>query len=118
MPFNSIFFVPLQPHFRKIMRNRLLRIEISLYLLVISLCSYAQEIDDADDLESVGRGQDEIGGLDGLDGLNDFVPIRIGFDDILMIVGLVLACYVFGKIWRGCSYLLIIFAIIFYYITH
>jgi hypothetical protein len=30
---------------------------------------------------------------------------------------LILACYVFGKIWKGCSYLLIIIAALFYYLT-
>jgi hypothetical protein len=28
---------------------------------------------------------------------------------------LLIACYVFGKIWKGCSYLLLAFAALMYY---
>lgn len=47
----------------------------------------------------------------------DPMPIHIGFSDILMVVCLLIACYIFGKIWKGCSYLLLILAALLYYLT-
>ncbi len=86
-------------------------------MLVLSVRSHAQMID----FENQGRGrrgrdaQDE---LDGMDNYMDYQPLRFGIDDVIMVVLLLVACYVFGKIWKGCSYLLLIFAALTYYLTH
>lgn len=80
--------------------------------MAAGLRSWAQP-DDDDDIGG-SRGGDA---LDDLDGYMDFQPIRFGIDDVVMVVLLLVACYVFGKIWKGCSYLLLIIAALFYYLT-
>ena len=40
------------------------------------------------------------------------------FMDIVLFVLLLGACYAFGKIWKGCSYLLLVLAAIFFYLSH
>jgi len=87
-------------------------------MLAISMRSYAQ-IDDMDDnIETGRRGYEAEDDLNGVDGYLDYQPIRFGIDDVLTVVLLLVACYVFGKIWKGCSYLLLIFAALAYYMTH
>ena len=46
------------------------------------------------------------------------MPIHIRFSDVLTVVFILIAGYVFGRIWKGCSYLIIILAAVFYFITH
>ena len=88
-------------------------------MLVLRLRAVAQSADDDDAMDVMpgkgGGGRD----TDSLDMLEDmeYMPIRITFDDVLTVVLLLVACYVFGKIWKGCSYLILILAGIFYYIT-
>ena len=52
-----------------------------------------------------------------MDGYMDYQPIRFDLDDVVMVVLLLVACYVFGKIWKGCSYLLLILAALLFYMT-
>ena len=49
------------------------------------------------------------------EGMMDYQPIRFRTSDIILVVLLLIACYVFGKIWKGCSYLLLAFAALMYY---
>lgn len=92
-----------------------LRIYILLLAIVAKLQLWAQP-DDDDDIGGVmpGRGTS----LDDMEDYLDYQPFHISFSDVLMIVLLLVACYVFGKIWKGCSYLLLVVAAIFYYMTH
>lgn len=62
-------------------------------------------------------------GLEGLEGLDDTptslwdsMASNVTVELIFWLVVLVIACYVFGKIWKGCSYLLILYAAIMYFI--
>ena len=48
----------------------------------------------------------------------DVMPIHITFSDVLTLIFILVVCYVFGKIWKGCSYLIILLAAVFYFITH
>ena len=75
--------------------------------------SWAQD-DEEDDFYGALRPNNDF---DSLDGFVDYAPLHITFTDILLVILLLLSCYVFGKIWKGCSYLLIIAAAIFYYLT-
>lgn len=52
------------------------------------------------------------------EGFVDYQPIRFGITDVILVILLVVACYVFGKIWKGCSYLIIVAAALFYYLNH
>lgn len=45
----------------------------------------------------------------------DYPPIHIRFSDIMMLILVAFLCYVFGKIWKGCSYLIILIAVLFYF---
>lgn len=88
-------------------------------MLLITLFGWLRAIAQPDDDDDLGgmlprRG----GGLDDMEDLIEYRPFHISFSDVLMVVLLLVACYVFGKIWKGCAYLLLIFAALFYYVTH
>ena len=88
-------------------------------MLVLRLKAVAQDADDDMDMDpgkGGGGGGKDTGDMDMLEDL-DYTPIRITFDDVLTVVLLLVVCYVFGKIWKGCSYLILILAGIFYYMT-
>ncbi len=59
-------------------------------------------------------------GLEDLDdtpiSLWDSMASNVTVELIIWLIVLVIACYVFGKIWKGCSYLLILYAAIMYFI--
>ena len=93
-------------------RQFLLRINLALCWLLSALITWAQEFDDID-LNQGRRAADEF---DSMGALPDYSPIRFGIDDVVLVVLLLVACYVFGKIWKGCSYLLLIVAALFYYL--
>lgn len=96
------------------------RVYVMLCMLVLHLKAFAQtEDDDADALgPSPGKGGKTSGGeSDIMDGYMDYQPIRFDLDDVVMVVLLLVACYVFGKIWKGCSYLLLILAALLFYMT-
>ena len=99
------------------MKNLSLKIYLSVCMLVLFLRSHAQTID-IDGQARGRRGRDAQEELDGMDSYMDYQPLRFGIDDVIMVVLLLVACYVFGKIWKGCSYLLLIFAALVYYLTH
>ena len=85
-------------------------------LLLMVLCrlrTFAQYDDEDDFLPGSSAGS-----LDDMEEFMDYRPIHIGFDDIIMVALLLVACYVFGKIWKGCSYLILVLAAVFYFITH
>ena len=91
-----------------------LKIYFIICLALMHLRSWAQ--DDADDDIDVGGGGRIV-----MDGMEDFVdnrPFHIRFSDILMVVFLILACYVFGKIWKGCTYMILFLAVVYYFMTH
>lgn len=96
------------------------QLSLRLYMLLISaLCwvrSWAQPDDDDDFGVGGGRGgdSDDFGDMSEY---MDYQPFHIGFDDIVMVVFLLIICYVFGKIWKGCTYLILILAALFYYMT-
>ncbi len=72
----------------------------------------------ARDVSSSARDYPE--GLEDLDdtptSLWDTMASNATVELIIWLVVLVIACYVFGKIWKGCSYLLILYAAIMYFI--
>jgi len=46
-----------------------------------------------------------------------YQTLNISFTDILQVLLIIIACDVFGKIWKGCSYLIIILAAVFYFMN-
>jgi len=84
-----------------------------LSMLVLSLTTYAQY--DEDNYTTKAKRDDSLEMDDMMEIEN--MPIHIDFSDVLILVGIVVACYVFGKIWKGCTYLLIIVAAVLYYLT-
>ena len=100
-----------------ILDNLSLRIYVFLCLIFWKIRLWAQ--DDDDDLLPVpSRGRDSADNpFDMDDALADYHPFHLRMSDIIMVVILIVACYVFGKIWKGCSYLLIAFAALMYYLT-
>jgi hypothetical protein len=80
--------------------------------------AFAQADDDDMDMENSGRGARGTLGSEELDGMLDYYPIRFTTRDLMTVLFLIITCYVFGKIWKGCSYLILILAAIFYYMLH
>jgi len=95
------------------MTNISLRLYALLCLLLTYLSIWAQDDDDLSEL--VRKGTDD---LTNMEEMVDYRPFHIRFSDILMVILLVAACYVFGKIWKGCIYLIIAVAVLFYFMTH
>lgn len=96
------------------MRN-LEQISLRLYFLVFMFMNkillWAQ--DDDQYLGSGSRSRD-MGDFSS-EGMMEYQPVHFRMSDIIMVILLLIACYVFGKIWKGCSYLLLAFAALMYY---
>ena len=101
------------------MTRLLNRLYLLLFSLIFSLRLRAQGEFDDDDMPGLGGDDRRTLGddMDMMDMDMDYPRFRLGFDDIFLIVVLLIACYVFGKIWRGCSYLILIAAAVFYYLN-
>jgi hypothetical protein len=56
--------------------------------------------------------------MEEMNGMMSYHAFRIGTKDVIMVILLITACYVFGKIWRGCTYLILLLAAMFYYMLH
>ena len=93
-------------------------LSLRLYMLLLSamtwLQSFAQDNDDDGDISNRRGDYDEFS----MDGYMDYQPIHFRFSDVLMVIFLLVACYVFGKIWKGCTYLILIVAVVFYFLLH
>lgn len=98
------------------MRQLLFRVYMAVCGWLLAMATWAQDYDD-DDLDG-GSGRRGVDELDGMDGMMGYRPIRFDTEDIIIVVALLLACYVFGKIWKGCSYLIIVIAAAFYFLLH
>ena len=97
------------------------RLSLRLYVLLITAASwlraFAQEEDDDDDFSIMRRQDpDDIMSLEDYMDITDYPQIHIRFSDILMVILVVFSCYVFGKIWKGCSYLIILVAVLFFFL--
>ncbi len=93
------------------------RLSLRLYVLLITAASwlraFAQEEDDDDDL-GIMRRQDPDDMMS-LEDYMDYQPFHIRFSDVMTILFILILCYVFGKIWKGCSYLILLLAVLFYF---
>lgn len=93
------------------------RLSLRLYVLLITAASwlraFAQEEEDDDDF-SIMRRQDPDDMMS-LEDYMDYQPIHIRFSDVMTILFILILCYVFGKIWKGCSYLILLLAVLFYF---
>lgn len=95
------------------MNQALSRLYLMFLSLLVSITLLGQDLDDIDlDGGMSKRGQDDMSPFDAMD---DYHPIHFGISDVIMVVLLLVACYVFGKIWKGCSYFILVIAAIFYY---
>ncbi|MBP5340501.1 MAG: hypothetical protein J6Z14_14570 [Prevotella sp.] len=95
--------------------NLSLRIYAIICLLLTQLRMWAQDDDEFRPLRDRGDLSDTD--MDIMEGMNYYHPLHIDFSDILLIVLLIACCYVFGKIWKGCIYLLIAFAVLIYFLS-
>ena len=100
----------------RLLDNLSLRLYIFLSMMFWKIRLWAQ--DDEDDFVRVpSRGGDSAANPFDLDeAMADYHPIHISVSDIVMVVIVLVACYVFGKIWKGCSYLLLAFVALMYYL--
>lgn len=97
--------------------NRLsLRLYVLLFTAACWLRSFAQDDDDEEDIDIIRhRHADD---MQSIQDYMDYQPIHIRFSDVMMILLILVLCYVFGKIWKGCSYLILIITILFYFYMH
>jgi hypothetical protein len=72
--------------------------------------------DDDEPFNNRVKGRD-ISDVFEMDGMTDYQPFHISITEIILVVLLIVACYVFGKIWKGCSYLLLVVAALLFYLT-
>jgi len=97
------------------------KISLRIYVLLCTLVMWLRAIAqiDEDELGGRGRGRSRGGdeGMGDMQGMIDYQPIRFSTQDVITVILLLIACYVFGKIWKGCSYLILVLAAIFYYMT-
>ena len=91
-----------------------LRLYVLLCTAIMWLQSWAQ--DNVENDAMTGRRQIDSS-EDSIDEYLEYQQIDINISDVITILLVILACYVFGKIWRGCSYLIIVIAAIFYYLA-
>ena len=91
------------------MTNISLRIYGLICLLFTGLGLWAQR---DDMLETSQKAQD---GFSSMDEFVDYQPFHITILDVVMVVLVLAACYVFGKIWKGCTYMILVLAALFYY---
>lgn len=95
------------------MKEILLRLNLLILTCIYSILSFAQDFE-----SNQGDKFDKNGNeLDLMDGDMDYQPFSFSFFDILLILLLIACCYIFGKIWRGCTYLIILLAVIFYFLS-
>jgi len=94
-------------------------LSLRLYMLLCSVAmwlrGFAQVGDD--DMDS-RQGPRRVMDPEEMEGMMDNSPLHFTITDVLMVVLVLGACYVFGKIWKGCSYIILLFAAIFYYMLH
>ena len=93
------------------------RISLRIYFLLVTaftwLRSFAQDDDDDDDFFGSHRmDPDDFP----MDEMMNYRPFHIRFSDIVTWVLIILACYVFGKIWKGCTYMIILLVIFYYFV--
>ncbi len=79
------------------------------------LRSFAQDEDDEDFIGGGRRNTEDMMSLEDYMDITDYPLIHIRFSDVMMVILVVFSCYVFGKIWKGCSYLIILIAVLFYF---
>ncbi len=96
------------------MKGLLFRIYVVVSGCIVAISAWGQDVDEGD----VRRRRDDMTDMDGMDMMMDYTPVHISFSDIVVVLFLILACYVFGKIWKGCSYLIILIAVAFYFLLH
>ena len=95
------------------MKEILLRLNLLILTCIYSILSFAQDFE-----SNQGDKFDKNGNeLDLMDGDMDYQPFSLSFFDILLILLLIACCYIFGKIWRGCTYLIILLAVLFYFLS-
>ncbi|MBQ9672109.1 MAG: hypothetical protein IJV34_04575 [Prevotella sp.] len=97
------------------MNNIALRLYILLCTVMMWLQTFAQNDDDDDDFGFSGGGRLDPDDMSNMEDLIDQNVFRLTFSDILTIILVLVACYIFGKIWKGCTYLILVLAAIFYY---
>jgi hypothetical protein len=98
----------------KLIDKLTLRLYFFLCLLLCNIRVWAQEDDDSYDGRS--RGSDVTDVFDAGE-MADYQTMHFSASDIILIVLLIVACYFFGKIWKGCTYLLLVFAALLYYLS-
>lgn len=94
------------------MNHLSLRIYFLLLTAVNWLRSFAQDDDDDELFDFRRTNADEFP----MDNLMDYRPFHIRFSDIVTCIIIVAACYVFGKIWKGCTYMIIALVFIYYFV--
>lgn len=92
------------------------RVYLLLCMLAIKWQGFAQTTGEDDENPALSKRKDDDIDLTSM--LDEEYPdwgIHITFSDVLTVVFVIVCCYVFGKIWKGCTYLIILLAVLYYY---
>lgn len=91
------------------------KISLRLYILVLMFLNGIQLLAQRDDIaDTPSRRKEED--LFETEGMVEAQPLPFEASDIIIVILLIVACIVFGKIWKGCSYLLVAFALLMFYL--
>ena len=96
------------------MKQALARIYLAFCSLVFSISLMGQDMDDVELDGGLNRRKGDD--MESLSEVMEYQGMHFSLSDVVMVVFLLVACYVFGKIWKGCSYLLLALAAVFYYL--
>ena len=96
------------------MNNLSLRLYSLICMAFFWLRAFGQD-DDDDDTDLLSRGGDFE--MEDMEDMIQYPSFHIRFSDIMTVIFLLIACYVFGKIWKGCTYLILLVAVIFYFLA-
>ena len=101
----------------RLLDNLSLRLYIILCMIFWKIRLWAQD-DDDDFLPDFSRGRNNTDNPFDMDeAMGNYPSFHIRLSDVIWIVVLIVSCYFFRKIWKGCSYLLIAFAVLMYFMT-
>ena len=93
------------------LNQHIIRVYAIVLLWMFRLRLWAQD-DELQELTSRSRNSDDE--FLQMEEMMENQSFHIRFFDILMVVFLIGCCYVFGKIWKGCTYM-ILFLVVFYF---
>ena len=93
------------------------RLSLRIWLLLVTAANWLQTFaqdEDEDELFFSRRDIAEMEEFQMMDDMMGYSPFHIKFHDIIILVLIFLAIYVYRRIWKGCSYMIV--ALVLFYL--